>query len=353
MNAAKARGGRDRSRPSRTGKVLAEGREEDFATRSPETSDDDGKPGSYARKPSEFTWKDWKAILKRTVTELGADSVSLIAAGVAFYAMLALFPAIAAVMTLYGFFNDPATIESHLGTLQRLIPPEAFVLIEDQVREIAKGGTTTLGIASLFSLALAVWSSKAGVSALMNGLNIVYDEDDERGFIWALLVALMLTVVMIVVAVIAFGIVVAAPVLFDLLAFGAFGEWLAAIIRWPLGLATVVFGIGLLYRFGPSRADAAFSWVSWGAIIAGLIWLVASGLFSFYVANFGSYNETYGSLGAVVALMMWFWISAFIVLLGAELNAEMEHQTRADTTTGPDKPMGQRGAYVADNPPPE
>lgn len=262
--------------------------------------------------------------------------------------MLALFPGIAALIMLYGLFADPATIQDNLSALQRFMPPDAFTLIADQVREVAGGGRTALGIGSILSLLLAVWSAKAAVSALITGLNIVYDEDDARGIVASLAIAFMLTLLLLVVATVAFGIVVAAPVVLDLLPLGPAATWAAAILRWPILLAAVVFGIGALYRWGPSRSDPRLSWVSWGAGIAALVWVAGSALFSLYVANFGNYNETYGSLGAVVALLMWFWLSAFIVLLGAELNAEMEHHTRADTTTGPTRPMGQRGAHVAD-----
>lgn len=345
----KSRGGPDPSRPSRTGTVLAKGRDPEFVARPPAEETGHDLPGRNARKPSQFTWSDWMAIFKRTFAELSADNLTLVAAGVAFYAMLALFPGIAALVMFYGLFSDPATIQDHLSALQRFVPPEAFGLIEDQLKQVAGGGRTALGIGSILSLLLAIWSAKAGVSALITGLNIVYDEDDERGIVASLAIAFTLTLLLLVVATVAFGVVVAAPVVLDLLPLGPVATWAAAILRWPVMLAAVILAIGALYRWGPSRADARISWISWGAAIAAVVWVAGSGLFSLYVSNFANYNETYGSLGAVVGLLMWFWLSAFIVLLGAELNAEMEHHTRADTTTGPDKPMGERGAYVADS----
>lgn len=301
-----------------------------------------------AMRPRQFTRAEWKQILKRSWKAVSTDNLSLVAAGVAFYAMLALFPGIAAVVTLYGFVSDPSVIQQHLATMDDVLPPSAYDIIEGQVSKVASAGRTTLGFATLISLAVALWSSRAGVGAMITGLNIVYNEEDKRGFVKSLLVALVLTAMMLFVGLLAVAVVIVAPILLDLLPLGPVGTWIAAVLRWPVIVVAVILGIGALYRWAPSRKDARVSWLSWGAAFATVVWLAASMGFSFYVANFGSYNETYGSLSAVVVLLMWFYISAFIVLFGAELNAQMEHQTRHDTTTGPAKPMGERGAHVAD-----
>ncbi|MEQ8654149.1 MAG: YihY/virulence factor BrkB family protein [Kiloniellales bacterium] len=303
---------------------------------------------SAATRPGQFTWAEWKQILKRSWKAVGSDNLSLVAAGVAFYAMLALFPGIAALVTLYGFVSDPSVIQEHLTTMDDVLPPSAYEIIERQVSKIASSGRTTLGVATLISLAVALWSSRAGVGAMISGLNIVYDEEDKRGFFKSLLVALVLTAVMLFVGLLAVAVVILAPILLNLLPLGPVGTWITAVLRWPVIVVAVILGIGALYRWAPSRTGARVGWLSWGAAFATVVWLAASMGFSFYVANFGSYNETYGSLSAVVVLLMWFYISAFIVLFGAELNAQMEHQTRHDTTAGPVKPMGDRGAHVAD-----
>lgn len=291
-----------------------------------------------AAQPQKFTRAEWKQILKRSWKAVSTNHLSLVAAGVAFYAMLALFPGIAALVTLYGFVSDPSVIQQHLTTMVDVLPTSAYEIIETQVSNVASAGRTTLGFATLISLAVALWSSRAGVGAMITGLNIVYNEEDKRGFLKSMMIALVLTAMMLFVGLLAIAVVVVAPILLDFLPLGPLGTWVAATLRWPVIVLAVILGIGALYRWAPSRKNVRVGWLSWGAAFATAVWLAASMGFSFYVANFGSYNETYGSLGAVVILLMWFYISAFIVLFGAELNAQMERQTRQDTTTGSAKP---------------
>lgn len=303
----------------------------------------------HAEAPSEFGWSDWKAILLRTKDEIAADNVGLVAAGIAFWALMAFVPAIAAMVGFYGLIADPSDIASHLAALKPLLPSDAFGIIEDQVNSLIDAQPGSLGLASAFGSLLALWSAKSGVRAMIAGLNIVYDERDERGFFAATGTTVALTALLIATVLIAFAAVLVLPAILGYLPLGEAGEWAASIARWPIVAAAVIFAIGALYRWGPHRDNPKVRWVTWGAVVATAIWVLASLLFSVYVANFGSYNETYGSLGAVVVLLMWFYLSAFIVLAGAELDSEMEHHTRADTTTGPARPRGQRGAYVADN----
>ncbi|GAB5468476.1 MAG: YihY/virulence factor BrkB family protein [Rhodospirillales bacterium] len=304
---------------------------------------------NYAAEPRELTRSDWWAILRRTWDQIGEDHLSLVAAGVAFYALLALFPLLAVTVALYGVFADPAGVEAHLALLDEVAPAEVTTMVGDQVKQLTAVKESNLSFTAVIGLLIAFWSSKAGVSAMMTGLNIAYEEKDSRSFIKHLLVALALTGVLLLVTLVAFGALVLVPLVLSFFSSDGPVAWIAGLLRWPLALGFVFVGIGLLYRFGPARRPASLSWFSWGAVMATLVWLLASVLFSLYVANFASYNETYGSLGAIVILLMWFYVSAFVVLLGAELNSEMELQTARDTTVGPPRPMGQRGAFVADN----
>jgi len=206
------------------------------------------------------------------------------------------------------------------------LPDAAYALIANQVADLASAGRTELGLTSLIGIALAFWSAKSGVNALIVGLNIVYDQEEQRGFFSQRAVTLLLTGVMFSFVALAFVAIVVIPPAPDLVQMGAISEWLAAILRWPIVIGALIVALGVLYRFGPNRQEAEVAWASWGAAIATVLWMVGSAAFSLYVANFGSYNETYGALGAVIGLLMWFYLSAFIVLLGAELNAEVERQ---------------------------
>ncbi len=273
----------------------------------------------------------------------------MIAAGVAFYSLLAIFPAITAFVSLYGLVADPAEVEQQLQLLGQVIPNDALGLIGDQLRSVASAGGGRLGLSAVIAMFLALWSAGAGVRSLMTALNISYQEDEKRSFVRFYLVAFAFTVGLIVAAILSLLVVVALPVALQFLPLGDLAQVLITGLTWLILAGVVVFGLGVLYQYGPSREPAKGRWVNWGAVTAALLWLVASFLFSVYAANFANYSATYGALSAVIALLMWFWLSAFVILLGAELNAEMEHQTRKDTTTGAPKPMGERGAYVADH----
>jgi membrane protein len=304
--------------------------------------------GREADSPGEIPVPGWRDVVLRVKDEMTRDNVSVVAAGVAFYAVLSLFPLIAATVSIYGLMVDPQQAQEQLSSLGSLLPADARQLVDEQLQKVTGGATSTLGLAALGSLVLTLWSAGAGVKALMAGLNIVYGEREKRGFITFNSVALGLTLLLIVFVIVALSLVAALPALV-----GMFGlppdvdNWLLW-LRWPLLALTFMAALAALYRYAPSRSAAKWRWVTWGAAGATLIWLVGSGLFSWYITNFGKYNETYGSMGALVILMLWFWISALIALMGAEFNAETEHQTRQDSTTGRDKPMGHRGAVMAD-----
>ncbi len=305
--------------------------------------------GGAATSPTEIPPGGWGDILWRTYEEVGRDRVLAVAAGVTFYGLLALFPAVTAFVSLYGLVADPATVTEQLAAGEGLLPGGALDVIRDQVSRIASGGGTVLGFAFVISLALSAWSANAGVKAIFDALNVAYGEEEKRSFIWLNLTSLAFTLGMLVFAIVAIGAIAALPVLLDYVHLGETAEWVLSLARWPLLAIVLMLGLSVLYRFGPSRDSPQWRWVSPGAVFAAAAWLIGSALFSWYVANFEDYNETYGTLGAVVALMMWLWLSATIILIGAELNSESERQTFRDTTRGPPTPIGTRGADAADN----
>ena len=304
--------------------------------------------GRNAAKPQEIPKRGWWQVLKRVWDELGADNISHIAAGVGFYSLLAIFPAFAALVALYGLVADPATVEQQAQALANFLPQEALKLLTDFLHNLVSAEKQTLGVGLLISIGLALWSARVGTGALMTSLNMAYGETEKRNFISFNLVALALTGALVVFGILAIVTVAVIPVVLKFLPLPE--AWIEAIsaVRWPvLGLMVMVM-LSVIYRFAPSREKPRWQWVTPGAIAATVLWVVGSALFSLYVGRFGSYNETYGSLGAVIVLLLWFWLSAYVILLGAELNAELEHQTARDTTTGPEQPMGTRGARMAD-----
>jgi membrane protein len=305
--------------------------------------------GREADYPSEVPALGWRDILLRAWEQVGTDNISMIAAGVAFYGLLAIFPAITALVSIWGLVADPAQLQSQFATIRQIVPAEAWELLDAQLRSVAASSPRALGWGVALGILVALWSAGAGVRALINALNIAYDEEEKRGFIKLYAVGFLFTVGLISAAAVALIVIVAVPVVLQFLPLGGLTNAAIRGLTWLVLAGLVIAGLAVLYRYAPSRSHARLRWVTWGAIGATILWVVASFLFQVYAANFANYNATYGSLGAVIALLMWFWVSAFVVLFGAELNAEMEHQTRKDTTTGPEKPLGERGAYVADD----
>ena len=304
--------------------------------------------GREARSPSEIPSPGWKDIFMRVKDEISNDNLSIIAAGVAFYGFLAIFPALAAFVSTYGLLVSPSELQSDLKTVGSILPPQTADLIQSQLARIVNSQSSQLGWGLLGSLVLALWSASKGMKAMIEAMNITYDEEEKRGTIKLNLIAILLTLGAIVAVIVFLGLIAVLPALLGSLGLGETVRTLLNYIRWPLLAAAAIFAMAVLYRYGPSRDHPQWKWVSWGAVIATVLWLLGSLLFSIYVSNFGSYDKTYGSLGVVVILMMWFFLSAYSILLGSENNAEMEHQTAKDTTTGEDRPRGKRGAYVAD-----
>jgi membrane protein len=316
----------------------------------PADAGDAAKPGRGrgAQSPTEIPAKGWWDIVWRVYGEVNDDRIQAVAAGVTFYALLALFPAIAAFVSLYGLFADPATISDQLSALGGFLPGGAIDVIGGQVQRLTANKTSALGFASLFGLAVSLWSANAGMKAIFDALNVAYDESEKRNFIWLNLWSLAFTLGAIVFIAAAFSAVVVLPVVLNFVGLGGVTEWLVRLGRWPALFAVILLGLSVLYRYGPSRDRAQWRWVTPGSLLAGFGWMAFSMLFSWYISNFGNYNETYGSLGAAIGLLTWVWLSTTIVLVGAELNAEIEHQTAEDTTDGPKQPLGQRGAEMAD-----
>ena len=304
--------------------------------------------GRAAEAPTEIPAKGWKDILWRSYEEMNKDRILAVAAGVTYFGLLALFPAITAFVSLYGLFADAATISDHLAALSGFLPGGATELIADQVKRINQNSSGTLGFAFFTGLAIALWSANAGMKAMFDALNVAYGEEEKRSFIKLNLISLSFTFGAILFILMAIGAIVVVPLVLQFVGLGQVTEWILWLARWPALLLAIVVGLAVLYRYGPSRDTPEWKWITPGSIVAAVVWIVASMLFSWYVANFANYNETYGSLGAAIGFMTWLWLSTTIVLVGGELNAEIEHQTTKDTTQGPPERMGARGAKMAD-----
>jgi len=313
------------------------------------TSYEDPARGRRATQPWNMPWLGWRETLQRVLGEFGRDNLSLVSAGVAFYFLFAVFPTLTAVLSVYGLIADPSEAREIVISVVNLLPRDALGVLEDQLTRVASQENEGLTLGLVVSLALSVFFASRGVLALMGGLNIAYEEFEDRGLLRLNLTGLGLLLVGLVPAILGLALVAALPLLLLGLGIHTERQLLVNVLRWP-ALATAFLGyVSLLYRFGPSRTSPQWSWLSAGAVLATALWLAASGLLGLYIDNFASYNKSYGSLAGVMALLMWLWVTALSVLVGAELNAELERQTAEDTTKRPPQPMGERGAYVADN----
>ena len=304
--------------------------------------------GRKAASPSEIPWQGWKDILWRVYAQMNDDRILAVAGGVVFYALLALFPALTAFVSLYGLLADASTIDQHLSLAAGILPAGAVSIVHEQLTRLTTSRASALSFGFVFGLLFALWSANSGAKAVIDGLNVAYGEQEKRSFLRLNLISLLFTLGAFFALTLAIGVVVITPIVLNFIGLGGLADSLVRILRWPALLAFVVLGLAMLYRYCPSRREARWAWLSVGSIVAAVAWLVASVLFSWYITNFGSYDTTYGSLGAAVGMMMWMWISMIVILLGAELNAEIEHQTAKDSTVGPDKPLGRRGAVKAD-----
>ena len=278
--------------------------------------------------PKDITAKGWLALLKRVWTEIGEDHIGLVAAGCAFYGLLAIFPGLVAAMALAGLFTDPTTIVTQLETLTRVIPTEAATIVIDQAKAVAGSDSGGLGLAALLGLGTAFYSATAGMAAVIEGLNVAFDVKEPRGFFRAIVVKGSLTLGLILGFFLIVLVLVALPIVLNFLRLPTDTVWYVMLVRWPVVLILVALGLAILYRYGPARANRAWRWITPGAAIACLLWIAGSLAFGYYASNFGSYNETFGALGGVIILLMWLWLSAYIILLGAEIDAEIEAQAK-------------------------
>lgn len=304
--------------------------------------------GRNAASPGEIPGRGWGAVLKRTAAQIQGDHLPLIAAGVAFFLMLGLFPALAALVAIYGWLADPSTVAGHIEQISRILPREAAAIIHNQAEKVASADAAA-GWGAIIGVVLALWAGSKATKGMVDALNIAFNQDEKRGFIQVQAIYLALTLAAVLAGVLSIFLITLVPVLVNFLPIPEWGKQALIWLRWPLLLLAGMTVIAAMYRYGPSREKAKWRWVSWGAGAATIFWLIASALFSLYVSSFGNYNETYGSLGAVVVLMIWLYLTAFLVLMGAELDAEMELQTQRDTTTGEEQAMGNRGAFAADH----
>ncbi len=332
-------------------------RDRNHGKRPPER-DEEGRRrlGRHATHPMQIPWAGWKRVILRAAQGVISDRVSLAAAGCAFYAVLAMFPTITMLVALYGLLFDPHSVESQLAMLRDILPHSTLLLISDRVHALVNKPQGTLTFSFVVSLLITLWSASAGTKSVLSALNIAYDEIETRSFVRYQGTALAMTLCAIVGAGLAVALIVALPPILTYvpqhLGLTAIADRVAGWIRlgsFLMMLAFVVAALSVLYRFGPNRRPARWNWVSPGSLLATALWLLASVGFSYYVGHIASYDATYGPLGAIVGMMMWFYVTAFVVLAGAELNAELELQTAEDSTAGGSQPIGARGAYVADH----
>ena len=306
--------------------------------------------GREADKPSDIPAPGWRDIGKRVLAESKDDNVPLLAAGTAFYAILAIFPAIIAMVTLWGLVADRDQIGEQIASFTGALPEDARSILGDALTNATNSAGGALSLTLVLGLATALYSASGGMAGMIKGINLAYDEKETRSFLKVRRLALVMTLGALLIGLVSIGLIAVLPAILESLGLGPVGEFIARWLRWPVLALLVVAGLAVLYRYAPDREHPKFSWVSWGAGIATLLWLIGSGLFSLYVTNFGEsgYARTYGAVAGVIILLLWLFLTGFIVLLGAEINAEMERQTRRDTTTGQDQPLGERSAAAAD-----
>jgi membrane protein len=332
-------------------RATSDRRDRDIDLRDREDTAASSVPGGDAERPRDIPKRGWFQILKRSWKEAKADQVPLIAAGVAFYSFLALFPAIIAAVLLYGLVAKPSQVTSQLDQLGSTIPGPAKTLLREQMTSLTTSNQQGLGIGLIVAVLAALWSASGGMGNLITAVNITYDEDDGRGFVKRKGLSLVMTIGAIVFVIVTVALVAVFPAVVNALDLPVVVQVVAQVVRWLLLIAAMMLALAVLYRVAPDRDAPKLRWVSVGAVTATVLWVVASLGFSLYVAKFSSYGKTYGSLAGVVVLLLWLWITNYLVLLGAEMNAEAQQQTGRDTTKGSPQPMGERGAVKADSVP--
>ena len=304
--------------------------------------------GRTASHPKQIPTAGWRDIFMRVVQNIGRDNTSLVAAGIGLNALLAVFPALAVLVSVYGMFASPGDVAADLGPFLSILPEDAAKLLTDQLQTLTTPKNHTLGFGAVVATIVALWNSRQGMSALMTATNIAYNQREQRGFLRQTALSIGFSVGAMLIFLVMLLVGVAVPLVLQRVAIGQGVTVTILVFRWVLLWSFAVLGFSLAYRYAPDRQRPKWRWVTWGSAIAATVWILGSLGFAAYVQNFGSYGKTYGALGGVIVLLMWFYLMGFTIVLGAEINAEMEHQTAVDTTEGPPAPMGQRGAYVAD-----
>lgn len=306
-------------------------------------------PGGQAESPAQMPLRGWKQVVKRALKDSKVDNLPILAGGVAFFVFLALFPALIAVLTLYGLIADPVLIGQQIERLAGASPPITRELIRSQVTALTESSSGALTVGLVVSLLAALWGASLGTNGLIVAINSAYHEDETRGFVRLRLIALGLTLGAVVFVLVALALIAGVPVVLDYVGLGGLGRVIAHVLRWGGLVIMFLFGLAVLYRVAGDRASPQVRWVTPGAVVAAFLWILGSGAFSLYVSFFGNYNEIYGPLTGGIVLMLWLYLTSFIVLLGAEINAEAEYHTARDTTTGKARPMGWRNAMAADD----
>lgn len=308
----------------------------------------DNRRGREAKSPTQIPAKGWKDTLMRVKEQLKHDHISMVSAAMAYYALFAFVPALTSVVLIYAWVSDPGEIAGHIARAKQFLPVEMMDTVNEILQGIASKASSKLGFGAVASILISLWAASKGTKAAIEAMNIIYEEEEKRGFFKLNALAIGMTLLGAVLAILAMGVIVGIPAITNfinlpeqLTIFATIGSWVAL-------LAIFSFYLSFLYRFGPSRQNAKWKWVSMGAVIAAVLFALASALFSWYAKEFGNYNKTFGSLGAIIVVMTWFYLSSFVILLGGEINSELEHQTKRDSTTGPSQPLGMRGAKMAD-----
>ncbi len=304
--------------------------------------------GRDALNPTDIPAKGWKDIVWRVYGCVEEERLGLIAAGVAFYVILGLFPALTALVSVYGLLTDPRSIAEQVIALYGVLPDDVIALIRDQLNTLTNAPRGQLGLGFVVSLSLALWTVNTAMMSVFDGLNVTYREREKRSFVRLNLVSLAFAMGAVVMAMLYMTAIAVVPLVLSYIGIGSFADMLIRVLRWPIIMAMSAVAIALLARYGPSREHARWAWITPGSVFVMLAWVVMSIGFSVYLSNFAHYDKTYGTLGAVIGVMVWVWLSTYILLVGSAINAEMEHQTAKDTTTKPNRPLGKRGAVMAD-----
>jgi membrane protein len=304
--------------------------------------------GRTADDPRQIPAPGWKDILLRSWAEISENNIFLVAGGVTYAVLLALFPALAALVSIYGLLLDPAQVERQVAALSNVLPQQTTQMIGDELHKLVAASHGSLSISAGVALLLALWSASRGMSGLITAFDIAYHEKETRGFFKLNFVAVGLTVLMLIGGTVIIALVGVLPAAIQIVGLDRSVQWLLLVLEWPLLIVVIMAGLAVLYRYAPDRRQPRWRWVSPGTIVATILWLLGSVGFTAYVAHFNSYDKTYGSLGGVVVMLTWLYLSAFVALLGAVINAQSERQTSADSTVGHPKPMGDRDAYAAD-----